>query len=521
MKRRTLMKTGIGAIAAGGSGCSHREALPAFLPMSELVQRISRGRLSAVELAKHCLNRIATLDKAGPALNAVIEVNPEARQLALSLDEELSRGVSRGPLHGVLILLKDNIDTRDAMETTAGSLALVGSKPAADAFLVKRLRAAGALILGKTNLSEWANIRSPKSTSGWSARGGLTRHPHFLDHNPSGSSSGSAVAVAAGLVPAAIGTETNGSITSPASACGIVGLKPTLGLISRSGIIPITHWQDTAGPMTRTVRDAAMLLNVLAFVDDQDDETHNASAHLVDYTSLLTTDSLRGVRLGVVRKLSGQHPGVLGLFEKALRKLREAGAIIIDPVELPHADELGQLSMFALLTELRSDLNAYLTKRGGIVRTLADVIVFNEKHREQEMPYFGQEFFEQAEKLNTPEMLKAGAEARQKAHRLARAEGIDAALQANQLDALICPTNDPTGKTDLGHGDKNVRCACTPAAVAGYPHLTVPMGFVDQLPIGLSFIGPAWSEAKLLGFGHAFEHVMPAFSAPKFIPARS
>jgi amidase len=405
-----------------------------------------------------------------------------------------------GLLHGLPVLIKDNIDTADAMHTTAGSLALRVQKPAKDAALVTRLREAGAIILGKTNLSEWANIRSPNSTSGWSARGGLTRNPHRLTHSASGSSSGSAAAVAAGLAPAAIGTETNGSIISPASACGIVGFKPTVGLISGEGVIPITHHQDTAGPMTLTVRDAALLMQVLA----------------AGFTVELPRDALQGARLGVLRQQSGQQPQVLALFESALQKLREAGAVIVDSVELPHAREAGALSWKAMLIELRTDLNAYLEQRGGGVRSLAELIAFNEKHRDTEMPHFGQEFFERAEQLGAPEIIAAGQKARQRAQQLAGPEGIDAALEEHDLDALICPTNDPVGVINLKTGDTHERVVSTPAAVAGYPHLTVPLGLVDGLPVGFSFIGTAKADGRILALGHAFEQITQARVAPAF-----
>jgi amidase len=321
--------------------------------------------------------------------------------------------------------------------------------------------------------------------------------------------------VAAGYVPAAIGTETNGSIISPASACGIVGLKPTVGLVSRSGIIPITHWQDTAGPMTRTVRDAAMLMNVLAGSDASDAQTVEADARqAIDYTLALQPDALKGKRLGLLRAQSGTHPEVLRLLDQAVLALKDAGAIIVEPVELPNASKLGRLSFLAMLVELRQDLNAYLRQRGGKMQSLADVIAFNEAHRETEMPYFGQEFFEQADKLGSPGAVADGQAARELAHQLAGPEGIDAALAAHQLDALICATNDPTQAMDLATGDTHVRVASTPAAVAGYPHLTVPMGFIDGLPVGLSFMGAAWSVALLLALGHAFEQVLPAWRAP-------
>lgn len=485
-----------------------------FLSLNELGRQLQAATLTPRDVAGFCLRRIEALDAAGAGVKSVIEVNPDALQIA----DQLGKQTGRGPLHGLPVLIKDNIDTADAMQTTAGSLALLDTRPRRNAHLVRLLREAGAVILGKTNLSEWANIRSPRSTSGWSARGGLTRNPHVLDHNPSGSSSGSAAAVAAGLVPAAIGTETNGSIISPASACGIVGLKPTLGLVSRSGVIPITRWQDTAGPMTRTVMDAALVLNAIAGVDSEDQSTTAPGHPVSDYTAGLSVTALRGARLGVVRSLAGDHPQVQAQFEASLQRLREAGAEIIDEVTLPQADEIGRMSMLAMLTELRGDLNACLAARGGEVDSLAEVIAFNQAHADREMPHFGQEFFEQAEEFGSQaEALASGAEARQTARRLAGPEGIDAAMQKHRLDALICPTNDPIHKTDLEHGDARVRCACTPAAVAGYPHLTVPMGFVGALPIGLSFFGAAWSEARLLALGHAFETIQPARKAPRFL----
>lgn len=490
MNRRHFIGSGSAALAL--SGCA--------------------GHRLIVGATERCLQRIDEIDKHGPAINSVIEINPNARRIAEALDSKPSFSA----LHGVPILIKDNIDTADAMETTAGSLALVGSKPKRDAFIVEKLRAAGLVLLGKTNLSEWANMRSSKSTSGWSGRGGLTRNPHRLTHNTSGSSSGSAAAVAAGLAPLAIGTETNGSIVSPASACGVVGLKPTVGLVSRSGIIPITHWQDTAGPMARTVREAAMLLNVIAGRDERDEMTKDA--RVTDFTAGLRADALKGKRLGVVRAMSGENAQVLALLEQALKAMRDAGAIIVDPVELPHRDGINRPAFLAMLTEFRADLNAYLEQRGAKVKSLAEVIAFNEAHREQELPHFDQDFLELAEKLGTDDALAMAKEARAEARRLAGPEGIDAALREHQLDALICPTNDPTHKTDLAKGDAHGRVFSAPAAIAGYPHLTVPMGFVDDLPVGLSFVGAAWSDAAMLSLGHGFEQAMPAFREPKFRP---
>ncbi len=497
MHRRHFLHSGAAAVAM--ASCSRQKPPPTSAATPTVVTDVEK-----------CLQRIEKIDRHGPAVNAVIEVNPEARAIAAAL----AAGPARGALHGVPALVKDNIDTADAMETTAGSLALVGAKPARDAFLIRRLREAGLVLLGKTNLSEWANIRSSRSTSGWSARGGLTRNPHKLSHNTSGSSSGSAAAVAAGLAPLAVGTETNGSIVSPASACGIVGFKPTVGLVSRSGIIPITHWQDTAGPMARTVREAALLLGAMAGADPDDPAT--SGARVTDFAAALQPGALAGKRLGVVRALAGTHPQVLAVFDQALSALRGAGATVIDPVDLPHHADVGRPSFVAMLAEFRADLNAYLAARGAPVRTLAELIAWNEANRDRELPHFGQELFEAAEMLGAPDAIAAAAESRQLARRLAGPEGIDAALGAHSLDALICPTNDPIHRTDFARGDADVRVCSTPAAVAGYPHLTVPMGFVDGLPVGLSFLGAAWRDADVLALGHAFEQAMPAFREPAF-----
>lgn len=496
MKRRRLLQAAALSLCPVSCEVKPKGAAPLpFATLADLAALLEKKAATPLSITEHFLDRIAKLDKAGPDaakhLNAVLEINPDAKAIAAS--------PKAGLLHGLPILIKDNIDTADGMQTTAGSLALRGSRPKQDAALVKRLREAGAVILGKTNLSEWANIRSPDSTSGWSARGGLTRNPHRLTHSASGSSSGSAAAVAAGLIPAAIGTETNGSIVSPASACGIVGLKPTVGLIDGAGIIPITHWQDTAGPMTLTVRDAALLMQALA-----------AQPLQVD----LKPDALKGARLGILRQHCGRNPPVLGLFELTLEKLREAGAVIIDNVALPHAGKAGALAWKAMLIELRQDLNAYLERRGGDVRSLAELIAFNDKHAEEELKHFGQEFFLQAESHGGEESLATGKAAREEARRLAGPEGIEQALKAHDLDALICPTNDPVGLINLEKGDTNERVASTPAAVAGTPHLTVPMGFVEGLPIGFSLMGKAGSDAGILALGHAFELITQARQAP-------
>lgn len=496
--RRAFIGTGLLALA--GCGRKPQTPSPPAFTVETLIRQMKEGRVTASWVVDHYLERIAALDEVGPCLRAVLELNPEVKAIP-----------AKGPLSGIPILIKDNIETADAMQTTAGSLALLDEKkPVRDAFIIQRLREAGAVILGKSNLSEWANIRSPNSTSGWSARGGLTLNPHNLEHTPSGSSSGSAVAVAAGMCAAALGTETNGSIVSPAAACGIVGFKPTLGLVSRTGIIPITHWQDTAGPMTRTVWDAALLLNVMAGEDPADAMTAPSTTHVQnDYTARLHLTSLKGKRFGVLRSMSGRHRGVRRLLDETLDVLRKAGAEVIDDVEIQHYRDAGSASWGAMLTEFRQDLNHYLTARGGNVQSLSEVIAFNEAHRPEELSHFEQEFFIEAETRGSPEALAKAVKLRDLARRLSGPEGIDAALKKDRLDALICPTNDPAGRIDLGMGDANTRVFSTTAAVAGYPHLTVPMGMADDLPIGLSFVGTAWSDARMLELGHAFELVRP------------
>jgi amidase len=498
MNRRDLLAAGSAALLAG-------------------CRRTSRQEGEAARHTAAALARIAACERDVPALRAIVEVNPAAESLARALDA----AADRGPLHGMPVLLKDNIDTADHLRTTAGSLALLDAPtPARDAAAAARLRQAGAVLLGKTNLSEWANLRSSRSTSGWSARGGLTRNPHDLRHTASGSSSGSAAAVAAGLVPVALGTETNGSIISPASCCGIVGLKPTVGLVSRSGIIPISRWQDTAGPMTRSVRDAALLLNALAGSDPLDAFTAEAdSRRAADYTAGFGDDALRGVRLGMVRSLCGREPRVHAVFERALDILRAAGAVLVDNVELPRLREASGLAWLALLTEFRADLNAYLETRGGRVRSLAELIAFNNAHAAEEMPYFGQELLEEAEARTGFE--EEAAEARRLARELAGPQGIGAALEEHRLDALICATNDPATRIQLGDGDRGGRTASTPAAISGWPHLTVPMGHVDGLPVGLSFMGAAWSEAQLLAWGDVFQRAAGLSLEPAFAGAET
>jgi amidase len=496
---------------APGAGFRHLEA-----SIGGLGAQMAAGALSSRRLTAAYLARIRALDAAGPRLASVIELNPQALEIASERDRERRGGDVRGPLHGVPILLKDNIATGDEMATSAGSLALDGIRATRDSHLAVRLREAGAVILGKTNLSEWANIRSAQSTSGWSARGGLTRNPYALDRNTSGSSSGSAVAIAANLAAAAIGTETDGSIVSPSSINGLVGLKPTVGLVSRDGIIPISHSQDTAGPMTRSVADAAAVLDAIAGADHRDAAT--AEAPTVDYSAALEPRALRGARLGVVRSQFGRHPGADAVAEAALDALRTAGAVLIDPVELDVTTaEEAELSV--LLHELKAGLPAWLAEFAphAPVATLADVISWNQSHAAQELAWFGQELFEQAQALGgleEPEYLDALATCR----RVARTEGIDRALAEHRLDALVAPTGGTAWMTDLVNGDNYGGSFSTPAALAGYPHITVPAGFVHGLPVGLSFAGAPWSEAVLIGLAHAFEQATMARAAPAFRP---
>ena len=464
--------------------------------IAQLRAAMLSGRLTAEAITKHYLHRIRDLDRFGPMLNSVIEVNPDAVAIAESLDQESKTHGPRGPLHGIPVLIKDNNATRDKMMTTAGSLALVGSSPPSDAFLVRRLRAAGAVILGKTNLSEWANFRSTHSTSGWSGRGGLTLNPYALDRNPSGSSSGSGVAASANLCAVAVVTETDGSITAPSSFNGLVGIKPTLGLISRAGIIPIAHSQDTAGPMTRTVTDAAILLGCLAGPDADDPETSATAGKMAaDYTIFLNAESLQGTRIGVARKCFGFLPAVDKLAENAIDALKSHGATIVDPADIPSYGKLGDGEDEVLLTEFKADLNKYLAWLGpsSPVHSLAEIIQFNDRNKDREMPWFGQEQFLKAQEKG-PLTEKVYLDALARNRRLAREEGIDEVMDKCKLDALIAPTAGP-----------------------GYPHITVPMGMVDGLPVGLSFFGRAWSEAKLLGLAYAFEQITQARKAPRFL----
>jgi amidase len=479
----------------------------------------AEGTLTSARLVEHYLKRIEKIDRSGPAVNSVIELNPEALKIARERDRERRAGENRGPLHGIPVLLKDNIATSDRMMTTAGSRALAGTRPANDAFLVQRLREAGAVILGKTNLSEWANFRSNRSTSGWSGRGGLTRNPYALDRNTSGSSSGSAAAVAANLCAVAVGTETDGSIISPSSYCGIVGLKPTVGLVSRAGIIPISATQDTAGPMTRTVEDAAILLSAMAGHDSLDSATERAKPE--DYASLLTADGIKGARIGVVRPFARNRSDRAGkVIDSALQALKSAGAELIDPVKLPSFDEMGDAEFQVMLYEFKDGLNKYLATLGADapIKSLAELIAYNEAHAETELRFFGQETLIRAE-AKGPLSEKAYQDAKEKCRRLSRDEGMDEVLREHKLDALVAPSGGPAHRTDLVYGDRDTGGSSSFAAIAGYPSITVPAGYVHGLPLGISFFGAAWSEPTLLKLAFSFEQRTGVRRAPGFSPS--
>jgi amidase len=489
--------------------------------VADLQKRMETGQDTSRSIVDKYLARIAEIDSAGPALHSVIEVNPDARAIADALDAERKARGPRGPLHGIPILIKDNIATADRMMTTAGSLALEGVTPPSDAFIVERLRAAGAVILGKTNLSEWANFRSTHATSGWSGRGGQTKNPYALDRNPSGSSAGSGVAAAANLCALAVGTETDGSITSPANNNGLVGIKPTLGLVSRFGIVPIAHSQDTAGPMTRTVTDAAILLGALAGTDPNDEATKDASSKgLTDYMKALDVNGLKGARIGVVRaKLMGYHPATDALIEAAIADLKRLGAEIVDPADIPHVGEYDASEFDVLEYEFKTDLDKYLAWLGpkSPVKSMQDVIAYNDAHADREMPIFGQEIMLQSVKKG-PLTEAAYRAALAKDRRLSRTEGIDAVMNRLKLDALVAPTGAPAWVTDPVSGDHYLGSATTPAAVAGYPHITVPDGQVMGLPVGLSFFGRAWSEPTLLKFAYAYEQATKHRTPPQLKP---
>jgi len=508
----------IAAVLLAASSAVHAADPVEERSIDAIAADLTAGRTTSHALVAAYLQRIARVDRAGPRINSVIVTNPDALAQADALDRERKAGRVRGPLHGIPILIKDNIESADRMPTTAGSLALTANLGRRDAPLVARLRAAGAIILGKTNLSEWANIRSNRSSSGWSGVGGLTRNPYSLDRNACGSSSGSGAAAAASLAAAAIGTETDGSVTCPAAINGVVGMKPTVGLVSQTFVVPISHSQDTAGPMTRSVRDAALVLTALAGRDPADPATASADAHKTDYAASLQPGALKGKRLGVMRFAIGSDPKTARAFEAALDELRGAGAILVDVATFEPRAQMRKDEHVVLMTELKADLNLYLASAPAAVttRTLADVIAFNTAHADTEMPWFGQETFEEAQAtkgLTDPDYLKAREEGR----RLAGPEGIDRMLAADRLDALVAPTTGPSWTTDLVNGDHvGGAGAGALAAIAGYPHLTVPMGLVNGLPVGLSFIGTAWSEARLFALGYGYEQLRPHRIPPTY-----
>ncbi len=496
---------------------------PAFaleeMGVAELQKGMEEGTYTAEAITQMYLDRIKAIDEKGPAINAVIELNPDATEIARQLDEERKNGQLRGPLHGIPIMLKDNIDTGDRMQTTAGALAMEGHIAQADAAIVKQLRDSGAIILGKTNLSEWANFRSNRSSSGWSSRGGQTKNPYVITRNPCGSSSGSGVAVSANLCTLAIGTETNGSIVCPSSTNGIVGIKPTLGLLSRTGIVPIAHTQDTAGPMARTVSDAVIMLGTMTGVDEKDEATQTDGRQaLDDYTPYLKTDGLQGKRIGIWRGAMGFHEAVDALMEASFEVMRQQGAVLMDVEKVAADESLGNAGFQVLLYEFKADLNKYLQEHPNApIKSLEEVIAFNQAHEEQAMPYFKQEILEMAQEkgdLDTPEYQEALA----KVKRVNGKAGIDQRMEEHQLDAIVAPTGGPAWPTDLVTGDHFLGGSSSPAAQAGYPNITVPAGFVHGLPIGISIFGKAWTEPSLISIAYAYEQATKHRKAPKFLP---
>ncbi|MFW6289645.1 MAG: amidase [Mariniphaga sp.] len=527
MKRRTFFKSTIlsgSAVALTGlSGCNTStgkttEAAidPDFelneTTINELQQKMTAGETTARTICRKYLDRISQIDG---HLRSVIELNPDAPDIADRLDQERQNGKVRGPLHGIPVMIKDNINTGDRMKTSAGSLALENHNPAEDAYIINKLREAGAVLLGKTNLSEWANFRSTSSSSGWSGRGGQVRNPYYLDRNPCGSSSGTGVAVSSNLCTIGIGTETNGSIVCPSGVNGVVGIKPTLGLWSRRGIIPIAHSQDTAGPMARNVTDAAILLGALAAFDDNDAQTHIEKGKTYnDYTQFLQTD-IKAMRIGIASGMSGFHTGVGSLFSNALEVFKAAGAELVEDVTFEHQQKWGEASWQVLLYEFKADLNHYLETYHAPVKSLAALIEFNKQNADREMPWFGQEIFESAQEkgdLKSEEYIKALNDMKH----FSGKEGIDAAMEKHRLDAIIAPTNGPAWNIDWVNGDHFAGSSSSPAAMSGYPNITVPMGFVHGLPIGLSIFGKAWSEPVLLRVAYAFEQATQHRKAPEF-----
>src|SRR5580704_5567374 len=512
------------AVSAGSEPAPRAAEVKSFeldeITISQLQEGIKSGKFTARSLVEKYASRIDEIDKRGPAVNGILELNPDALAIADALDQERKAKGARGALHGIPVLIKDNIDTADRMMTTAGSLALLGSKPSKDSFVAQRLRAAGGVILGKTNLSEWANIRSSHSTSGWSGRGGLTKNPYALDRNPCGSSSGTGAGISANLAAVGIGTETDGSIVCPSSANGLAGIKPTVGLVSRSRIIPISHNQDTAGPMCRTVRDAAILLGALTGVDPNDKATVASDGKFFkDDTQFLNADGLKGARIGVLRKAFGFNPAVDKLMENALEVMKKQGATLVDPVEIETSGKFGDTEFLGFMYELKADLNAYLAWLGpnAPVKTLKEIIEFNEKNAAKEMPFFGQENFLKAEEKG-PLTTQEYVDAMKKNHELAAKKGIDATMDKNKLDAIVAPTGGPAWLIDIVNGDSFGGGSSEFAAAAGYPNVNVVAGFSYGLPVGISFFGRAWSEPVLIKLAYAYEQATKFRKAPRFLP---
>lgn len=524
MKRRDFLKAGI----AGGIGALASKSSPAISERTQdvrpfeldeatiagLQSMMESGKESAESITAKYLARIEEIDRGGPAINSVIEINHDALDIAKRLDAERKAGKLRGPMHGIPVLLKDNIETGDKMMTTAGSLALLGNVAKSDSFITTKLRNAGAVILGKTNLSEWANFRSTHSTSGWSGRGGQTKNPYALDRNPCGSSSGSGAAAAANLCAVAIGTETDGSIVCPATTNGLVGVKPTLGLVSRNGIIPLAHSQDTAGPMTRTVRDAAILLSAIAGKDGADPASKDYAGQS-DYTKFLGDTRLKGSKIGVGRQFFGFNDKVDKIMEDAIGVLKALGATVVDKTDMSTVGKYDDSEYEVLLYEFKADINAYLASRDLGLKSLEDLIAFNEKMEDKEMPFFGQEIFHMAQEKG-PLTEKKYLDALKKNLRMSQKDGIDKVMDKNGLDAIIAPTGGPAWTTDLVNGDHFSGGSSSPAAVSGYPAVTVPAGFVRGLPVGVTFFGRAWSEGLLLKLAYAFEQETMVRRAPRF-----